>query len=244
MIALEDVEYYHVGNKGRTRVFENLSGELPTDRRLVVFGARGSGRTTLAWLLSELIDPARGRVRRDVRVSPPVGFFGGFRPKLTIAQNASYLAEIYGADRRAVLDYVASLPLIGQRMDLHWGVLPRKTRVWTSQLISLAIPFDVYVFDGAPFGEVPEMQAYVEAVLWQRLEHAGLIMLAPNVRVGRAYADCAAILNDGQLAFYEDVEDCVQDFNQLGGMRGSNAREPETGPEQIADASSEVEAQF
>nr|CRH05705.1 putative ABC transporter, transmembrane region:ABC transporter. Putative Xenobiotic-transporting ATPase [Candidatus Magnetococcus massalia] len=62
-IALEELGFSHAG--APTPLFESLSLNLPPGGTLVVCGANGCGKTTLAKLLMGLHSPSRGQIKLD-----------------------------------------------------------------------------------------------------------------------------------------------------------------------------------
>ncbi len=98
MIKFEHVTIALSAGKLRSSIFEDVSVTLPTDRRLILLGRHGTGKSTLMRLVSGLVVPDAGRISRFARVSYPVGYSGGFTPQLSARRNIWHAAELYGAE--------------------------------------------------------------------------------------------------------------------------------------------------
>ena len=84
MIALDAVsKTYRTRQGGRRIVLDRVSAEFPGGCNVGVLGANGAGKSTLIRLLAGSEMPDRGRIRRDGRVSFPLGYGGTFHGALS-----------------------------------------------------------------------------------------------------------------------------------------------------------------
>jgi capsular polysaccharide transport system ATP-binding protein len=107
MIALEGVTKAYRTRSGRRTVLDNANAVFSAGHNFGILGVNGAGKSTLIRLLAGSEQPNRGVVRRAARVSFPLGFGGTFHGALSGRENAAFLARIYGARRRRMIDYVA-----------------------------------------------------------------------------------------------------------------------------------------
>jgi len=114
MIALERVSKTYRTAYGRRVVLDNASAAFPSGCNVGILGANGAGKSTLIRLLAGSELPDRGRVRRDGRVSFPLGYSGTFHGALSGRENVAFIARIYGANRRETVDYVADFAELGE----------------------------------------------------------------------------------------------------------------------------------
>lgn len=114
MIALEAVsKTYRTRQGGRRIVLDRVSAEFPDGCNVGVLGANGAGKSTLVRLLAGSEMPDRGRIRRDRRVSFPLGYGGTFHGALSGRENVAFIARIYGAGLHRTVDYVADFAELG-----------------------------------------------------------------------------------------------------------------------------------
>jgi len=114
MITLDSVsKSYRTTQGGRRIVLDEVSTAFPEGQNFGVLGANGAGKSTLIRLLAGSEMPDRGRIRRDGRVSFPLGYGGTFHGSLSGRENIAFIARIYGADLRKTIGYVADFAELG-----------------------------------------------------------------------------------------------------------------------------------
>src|SRR5205807_9422560 len=109
---------------GRKIVLEDATVEFAPGHNFGILGANGAGKSTLIRLLAGSEMPDRGTIRRQARVSFPLGFGGTFHGDLcrnyvadTLRllhnsdlcgrENVAFIARVYGAGLRSTLRFVA-----------------------------------------------------------------------------------------------------------------------------------------
>ena len=96
MIALEHVtKVYHTGSGPRT-VLNDINFRLEKGQKIGVLGRNGAGKSTLIRILSSVEPPTSGRVIKDMRISWPLAFGGGFQGSLTGMDNMRFICRVYG----------------------------------------------------------------------------------------------------------------------------------------------------
>lgn len=114
MITLDAVsKTYRTRQGGRRVVLNRVSAEFPGGCNIGVLGANGAGKSTLIRLLAGSEMPDQGRIRRDGRVSFPLGYGGTFHGALSGRENIAFIARVYGADLRRTIDDVADFSELG-----------------------------------------------------------------------------------------------------------------------------------
>jgi len=78
VITLDNVSKTYAMTGGRKIVLQNATAAFASGYNYGVLGANGAGKSTLIRLLAGSEMPDRGRIRRDARVSFPLGFGGTF----------------------------------------------------------------------------------------------------------------------------------------------------------------------
>ncbi|SEQ36355.1 capsular polysaccharide transport system ATP-binding protein [Faunimonas pinastri] len=199
----------------RTLVLDDVSIALPTDRRLVVLGQQGSGRSTLIQLLAGLLLPSSGEIQRYARLSFPVGYSGLHRPDLTVRQNIVRTAGLYGANPGEVLHFIETVANLGPALDEEFRRLPREIRQMVCIALSYAIPFETYLVDEHVAAGPPEFRKLCVSMFRNRLAEAGCILATRHVNNARRFGDMGAIIHNGMMALYEDLDEAIADFEEL-----------------------------
>jgi capsular polysaccharide transport system ATP-binding protein len=123
MIALERVSKGYRTVRGRRVVLDDASAVFPSGSNVGVLGANGAGKSTLIRLLAGTEMPDRGIIRRDGRVSFPLGYGGTFHGSLSGRENVAFVARIYGARLHETIDYVSDFVELGDYFR-YYGAKP------------------------------------------------------------------------------------------------------------------------
>src|SRR5579863_5132331 len=119
VIALDAVsKTYRTRQGGRRVVLDRVSVEFPDSCNVGVLGANGAGKSTLIRLLSGSEMPDRGRIRRDGRVSFPLGYGGTFHGALSGRENVAFIARVYGAALKRTLRFVEDFAELAEYFDM------------------------------------------------------------------------------------------------------------------------------
>ena len=78
MITLDRVAKAYVSTRGRKIVLDDATATFASGQNVGILGGNGVGKSTLIRLLAGTELPDRGTIRRQVRVSFPLGFGGTF----------------------------------------------------------------------------------------------------------------------------------------------------------------------
>ena len=209
MIALQDVDKSYRTLQGRRVILDGVNAIFPTGRRIGVLGANGAGKSTLIRLLAGVEAPNSGHIRRQGRVSFPLGFGGTFHPSLSGRENVRFLARLYGAPMRQVLDFVADFAELGQYMDMKVETYSSGMRAKLAFGACLAIDFDVFLIDEVTAVGDARFQARCQAAFDARMRTADMILVSHSLPTIRAYCDSGAILAGGRLSMFGAVEDAI-----------------------------------
>jgi capsular polysaccharide transport system ATP-binding protein len=216
MIHLHNVSSVLTSGRLRTNVLDDVSIALPTDRRLVILGQDGSGKTTLIRLLSGAVMPTSGAVVRHARVSFPVGFSGGYKRTLSAHENIAHVARLYGADVDEVVEFVSQVTGFGHALGELFEDLPSHIRGRLAYAVSYAIPFDVYLIDNSVAWGDQDFRQKCEQMYEARAQTSGIIYATRAPRFARRYGGTVgAILHNGKLVLYDDLDRAIWDFERL-----------------------------
>lgn len=215
MIRLDNVTCTRSVGKGSVAVLDDISASLPTNRRLLILGHSGSGKSTLMRLLSGALVPNSGTVTRTVRVSYPVGFQSGFEPTLSARQNIEFACHVYDADYIEVLTFVAQVAGITADLDKPLASLSRMAKIKLGYTLSYALPFDTYLIDGNTGAGDREFRERCLQMLESRSRSSGIIMTTSEARLARRLGDSGAILFNGKLYVYDDMQTALHIYESL-----------------------------
>src|SRR5579875_1899148 len=224
MIALAGVSKSYRTRTGRKTVLDNVSIDFPSGHNFGILGANGAGKSTLLRLLAGSELPDRGVIRRDVRVSFPLGFGGIFHGALSGRAHVGFLARLYGAPIRATCEYVAAFSELGEYFEMPVNTYSAGMRARLGFAACLAIDFDVFLVDEViEIGDRRFRRKCAQAFR-ERMRRADIILATHNQETVRQYCDRGAILANGTRCLHVDIDTAVGEYERLSGGRGGGGR--------------------
>ncbi len=215
LIRFENVtKIYRVMGQRRT-VLERVSFTLRPGISYGILGINGAGKSTTMRIIAGTEEATRGRVHRGLRVSWPLGFGGGFNPKMTGRDNVVFVARIYGEDPRRVLDFVADFSELGSYLDMPVGTYSSGMGARLAYGMSMAIPFDTYLIDETLAVGDARFAKRCRDVFDKRRENADVILISHSMETIREYCSQAIILVNGHAIVYEQVDEAIEAYRRL-----------------------------
>lgn len=200
MIMLDNVSRIQRTDTGTLLLLSDVTYYFGRNERVGILAAPGSGKSSIARLLSGVEKPDSGFVYREGKTSWPIGFAGGFHPELTGAQNITFLSELVGQDPLEAIAFCTEFADLGDSMSKKIKAYSSLERAMVSYSFSLSVPCDMYIADEVIGVGDPEMRLRCGAILDQRLENAGLIFLSKNPAQLEKHCTRFLLLIESQLA--------------------------------------------
>ncbi len=211
MIVLQNLCKSFATPNGRKHVARGLNLTLPKGQAVALLGRNGAGKSTLLQMISGSMDPDSGQVITHGSVSFPVGFAGSFHRDMTGAQNARFVARIYGVDSDALLDFVADFASLGSHLYMPVRSYSSGMRARFTFALLLALDFDIYLVDeGMPSSTDVEFNRKAGEVLRERLRTTTMIIVSHQPKTLEKFARSAAVLLNGQLHMFDTLEEAKQ----------------------------------
>ena len=213
---------------GGVEVLSDIDLVVPAGQRVAVVGETGSGKSTIAKLLTRLMDPSRGRVlldgidlrevaesalRRSVVLVPQEGFLFDD----TLAANVRYgrLGATEDEIRRAadtigLGDWLAGLP---DGVDTRVGQRGESLSAGERQLVALlraqlADP-DLLVLDEATSAVDPELETRIGRALERLMSGRTSVTIAHRLSTAEA-ADVVVVVDKGRIVQHGPHAELVQ----------------------------------
>ena len=215
MIQLDRVfKFYRT--EGHTKiVLDHVSAVFQSGRSYGILGINGAGKSTTMRMIAGSELPNSGRIRRSVRVSWPLGFSGGFHPMMTGRENTKFVARVYGADIRKVVEFVEDFSELGDYMDIPVKTYSSGMMARLAFGLSMAIDFECYLIDEIMAVGDARFQQRCKAAFNERRKSADLLVASHSMGNIRAYCDAGAVLVDGHLMMFETVDKAIEAYNRL-----------------------------
>lgn len=216
MITLENIsKTYSVRGAGKRRVLDKISLKIERGQSIGIMGRNGSGKSTLIKIIGGALPPTSGTIRRDMTVSWPLGFVGGFQYSLSGADNIRFIARLYGVKADELTAYVEDFAEIGNYIRMPVRTYSSGMCARLTFGISLALEFDCYLIDEATAVGDLRFQEKCERALAERREKGSLVMVSHDAETLRDYCDRGGIIMDGRLTMYDDVDEAIEAYEAL-----------------------------
>ena len=196
-------------------MLDNVNATFESGYNFGVLGVNGAGKSTLIRLIAGSEIPDCGIVRRYARVSFPLGFGGTFHGALSGRENVAFIARIYGAGTRGVLEYVADFSELGEYFHMPVNTDSAGMRARLAFAACLALDFDLYLIDEVTeVGDQRFRQKCAEAFR-ERMQRSDIILVTHNVHTLRQYCDRGAVLDNGELTLFDDIGTALSRYHRI-----------------------------
>jgi capsular polysaccharide transport system ATP-binding protein len=215
MIVCENVHKSYPLGHGRNRVLDGLNFTMNRGERFALLGRNGSGKSTLIKLIGGVELPDSGKIIRSMALSWPLGFVGGFQGSLTGADNARFIARIYGRQYRDIRDYVEDFSELGRQMKMPVRTYSSGMRARLAFALSLAIEFECYLIDEVIMVGDHNFQKKCVAELFEKRPDRGLIFASHSSQLVRQFCQRVLLLDAGKGTVYDDMEEGLGIYDGL-----------------------------
>lgn len=203
----------------RKVILDRVSFRVELGESLGILAPNGTGKTTLIRMMAGLEKPDEGEIRRTSRVSFPLGYMGGVLGKISAAENARYIARLYGLDPDYVESFCRWLCGLKEYFDQPVGTYSTGMRARFTFSLMLALDFDIYLIDeGMPNSTDVDFNRKAGEILAERLRTTTIVIVSHQAQVLEKFARKAAVLMDGKLHMFETLEEAktLYDYETQG----------------------------
>jgi capsular polysaccharide transport system ATP-binding protein len=208
MIHLENVVKWYRLREGHKVVLRNLTA-IFRNTNVAILGANGAGKSTLLRLIAGTELPDSGTIRRQGRISWPLGFAGSFNGSLSGAENIRFVARIYGEDTERVLDFVAAFSELGEFFHMPVSSYSSGMRARLAFGVSMAVAFDYYLVDEITAVGDDKFRQKCLTTFKEKLAHSSIIMISHSKATLKQYCQVGAVLHEGELTFCDDLDEAI-----------------------------------
>lgn len=224
MIRLTNLTKAFWTPEGPKYVADDITVTFPTGVAVGLLGRNGAGKSTMMQMISGTIRPDHGTIETTGTVSWPVGFAGSFHRDMTGAQNTRFIARVYGVDTDELLDFVKDFAELGPHFHLPIRNYSAGMRSRLAFGVSIGIPFDTYLVDEVTSVGDADFRRKSRLVFLERMRNSGALMVSHSDQQLREFCTAGAVLENGRLTYFDDIEDAIRQHNDnLGTVSGEDA---------------------
>lgn len=213
MIRVENLTKSFLINGRRKYVAKNLNMTFPDRGSIGLLGRNGAGKSTFLKVISGTMRADSGRVISTGEISWQIGFAGSFHPELSGAQNVRFVARTYGVDTDSLTEYVRDFAELGGSFNMPFRTYSSGMRSRLAFGVSMGIPFSYYLIDEVTSVGDTAFRKKCTAVLQDRLQTAGAIVVSHSNAVLKSLCKSGVVLENGQLTWHDDINEAIAEHD-------------------------------
>ena len=211
MIEFRNVSKSFWTGTQRKVILDQASFKIELGRSMGILAPNGTGKTTIINMMAGLEHPDEGEIIRTSRISFPLGFMGGVNAQHSAAENARYIARIYGLDPDYVEAFCRYLAGLDEYFEMPVSTYSAGMKGRFTFSLLLALDFDIYLIDeGMPSTTDAEFNRRAGTVLRDRLRRSTVVIVSHHAHILEKFCSSAAVLRNGRLHMFDKLEDAKQ----------------------------------
>jgi capsular polysaccharide transport system ATP-binding protein len=133
------------------------------------------------------------------------------------AQNTRFVARVYGVDSDSLLHFVQDFSELGEQFHNPVRTYSSGMRARLGFGLSMGIKFDTYLIDETTAVGDARFNRKSKAVFLERVKDSSAIMVSHQMNTVRDFCDAGAVLSDGKLEYFDDLEEAIARHIKLVG---------------------------
>ena len=217
MIRLTDVCKDYETKAGPRRVLDNINLTINPGERVGILGRNGAGKSTLVRLVSGAEEPTSGTIERNMSVSWPLAFTGGFHGSLTGADNVRFICRIYGVDYGPRFAFVEDFSQLGIYLNEPVSTYSSGMRARLAFAISMSIDFDCYLIDEVMAVGDESFRERCKYELFEKRRDKAMLIVSHSHRYLKETCDRYLLFREGRIDEFEDFTEVYFLYKQMLG---------------------------
>lgn len=205
MIVLENVTKRYSTRQGSRVILDNVNLTIHPGEKIGILGRNGAGKSTLIRLISGAELPTSGHVSRQMSISWPLAFAGGFQGSLTGLDNLRFICRVYGVDIESAIPRVEEFSELGIYLGEPVKKYSSGMRARLNFAISMAIDFDCFLIDEIVAVGDTRFHKKCDIELFEKRKDRAMIIVSHQPKQIVTHCDRAAVLHEGKLHCFDDV---------------------------------------
>lgn len=220
MIRFENLHKSFWTRDGPKHVAHNVNAVFPSGASVALLGRNGAGKSTIMQMVGGSVNPDSGTINITGSMSWPVGFAGSFHRDLTGQQNVRFIARVYGVDTDELVGFVEDFAELGAHFFLPIRSYSSGMKSRLAFGVSIGIPFDTYLVDEVTSVGDAAFRRKSRLVFEERMRNAGSVVVTHSMSEVRALCTAGAVLENGTLIYFDNVEDAIKQHHKNMGTAG------------------------
>lgn len=214
MIKLENIIKKYPLRDGHRIILDHINFQINMGEKVGILGRNGAGKSTLIRLISEAEYPNSGKIIRNMSISWPIAFGGGFQGSLTGVDNVYFISRIYGLDPKKTLPFVQDFAELGKYIHEPIKKYSSGMRARLAFAISMAVEFDCFLIDEVVAVGDQRFHEKCHHELFVKRADRALIIVSHDMHYIREHCSRASVLENGILFNFESVDEAFEHYQK------------------------------
>lgn len=211
MLEFQNVSKSFWTGKTRKVILDQATFRIELGKSMGILAPNGTGKTTIINMMAGLEHPDEGHIVRTSKISFPLGVVGGINPKQSGQENTRYIARLYGIDPDHTEAFCRYLVDIKEYFEMPVATYSAGMRSRFMFALMLSLEFDIYLIDeGMPSTMDAAFNQRAGEILNERLTNSTVVIVSHQSRILEKYCKTAAVLRDGRLHMFDNLEDAKE----------------------------------
>ncbi|MEQ1486624.1 ABC transporter ATP-binding protein [Methyloglobulus sp.] len=206
MIKLENVTKRYGTRLGSRVVLDQINLTLHSGEKVGILGRNGAGKSTLIRLISGAESPTSGHVHRQMSISWPLAFAGGFQGSLTGLDNLRFICRVYNTDIEKAISFVEEFTELGIYFREPVKTYSAGMRARLAFALSMAIEFDCYLIDEILAVGDTRFHDKCNQELFEKRKDRSIILVSHMPTQIRVHCNVFYVLHEGRIERFDDVD--------------------------------------
>jgi capsular polysaccharide transport system ATP-binding protein len=216
MITLRGVSKDYRTHEGDRHVLRDINLRIGRGAKIGILGRNGSGKSTLIRLIGGAENPTCGVIKREMSVSWPLAFSGGFQGSLTGLDNLRFICRVYGADINRARPFVEDFSELGAYFREPVKTYSAGMRARLAFALSMAIEFDCYLIDEVLAVGDSRFHEKCHHELFEKRRDRALLMVSHVPQHIREYCNTIYVLSAARIQRFDDIDEAYAYFAECG----------------------------
>ena len=214
MIEIVNLSKHYPTRQGAVAVLQDINMTIAPGEKIGILGNNGAGKSTLIRLIGGIEQPTHGHIKRSMSVSWPLAFGGGFQGRLTGLDNLKFICRVYGTPVEDKIAFVEDFAELGRYFREPLETYSSGMHARLAFAISMVIDFDCFLIDEVVAVGDSRFQQKCHDELFVNRKDRAMIFVSHNDHYIKEHCQRAAVLQQGHLHQFDDVEAALQFYHQ------------------------------
>lgn len=193
--------------EGYNKVLNGVYLRVNYGDKIGILGLNGAGKSTLVKIIGGVIKPDKGKIIKNMSVSWPIAFSGGFQGSLTGFDNLRFICRVYGVSWEDKVEKVQEIADLGDYFYEPVKSYSSGMRARLAFALSAVIEFDCYLIDEViAVGDQRFKERCIGEFFYKRQDRS-YIIVSHHPSYIKEYCNRFFVLSKGKLIEFENFND-------------------------------------